>query len=173
VLSDITPWLIEKYKTERKDRGKSNQTVNLELACLKTLFSKAMLWGKATENPVKHVKMLKVNNARVRFLEEEEEARLLPECKEHLQDLVMTALHTGFRRNERPSLRLEDIDFAGGLVSVQAGYAKNGEGRAISMTATLRAVMRRLVKEVEMSDSLYLSSGNQKSRIKSATWRDG
>src|SRR5262245_3826508 len=35
ILSDITPWLIEKYKKFQKDRGKSNQTVNLEVACLK------------------------------------------------------------------------------------------------------------------------------------------
>src|SRR5262245_9597308 len=70
-LADISPWLIEKYKKIRKDQGKSNQTVNLELACLKALFSKAVIWKKATENPVKQVKMLRANNARVRFLDEE------------------------------------------------------------------------------------------------------
>jgi hypothetical protein len=50
-LSDITPWLIEKYKKEPKDQGKSNQSVNLELACLKARFSKAIIWRKAMENP--------------------------------------------------------------------------------------------------------------------------
>src|SRR5262249_52924100 len=99
-LSDITPWLIEKYKKKRKEKGKSNQTVNLELACLKTIFSKAVTWKKATENPVKEVKMLRVNNARIRFLDEEEEVRLLAECKGYLHDIIVTALHTGFRRNE-------------------------------------------------------------------------
>jgi site-specific recombinase XerD len=79
-LSDISPWFIEKYKKIRKDRGKSNQTVNLELACLKALFSKAIFWGQAVENPVKQVKLLRVHNARVRFLDEEEEVRLLAEC---------------------------------------------------------------------------------------------
>jgi len=100
ILSDITPWLIEKYKKERKDQRKSNQTINLELACLKTLFSKAMLWGKATENPVKHVKMLKVNNAHVRFLEEEEEERLAPGCKEHF--FTTPRLLPFFQESKRP-----------------------------------------------------------------------
>src|SRR5215468_6593506 len=75
-LSDITPWLIEKYKRERKEKGKSNQTVNLEVACLKAIFSKAVTWKKAVENPVKEVKMLRVSNTRVRFLDDEEEVHL-------------------------------------------------------------------------------------------------
>ncbi len=32
MLSDISPWLIEKYKKERKDKGRSNQTVTLDPA---------------------------------------------------------------------------------------------------------------------------------------------
>jgi integrase len=155
-LADITPWPIEKYKKARKDLGKSNQTVNLELACLKALFSKAIIWRKAGENPVKQVKMLQVNNARVRFLEEEEEARLLPECKGYLHDIVCTALNTGFRRNELLSLRPEEVDFTRGLVNVRAGYAKNGEGRSVPMTGILREVLRRLVKEAQESGSLHL-----------------
>ena len=56
--------------------------------------------------------MLKVNNVHVCFLDEEEEYRLLGECKEHIHPLVVTALHTGFRRNELLSHLSEDIDFA-------------------------------------------------------------
>ncbi len=160
-LADITPWLIEKYKKERKDKGKSNQTVNLELACLKTLFSKAVTWKKATENPVKEVKMLRVNNARVRFLDDEEEGRLLAECTGYLHDIIVTALHTGFRRNELLSLRPEDVDFARGLVSVRAGYAKNGEGRSVPMSTVLRGMLPRLSRDAKASDSPALFRNHQ------------
>ena len=81
---------------------------------------------------------------------------MLAECKEHLHALVITALYTGFRRNELLSFRLEDIDFARGLVSVRAGYAKNSEGRSVPMSGTLRDVSRRLVKEAEEGGSSYL-----------------
>lgn len=156
LLSDITPWLIEKYKKERKEKQRSNQTINLELACLKTLFSKAVIWNKAGGNPVKQVAMLRVNNARVRILDEEEETRLLARCRGHLHAVVVTALHTGFRRSELLSLRTADVDFARGLLSVQAGYAKNGEGRAVPMTQTLQSVLRDLVQEAEASNSSFL-----------------
>ena len=41
-LSDITPFLIEKYKRLRKEEGRSEVTVNRELAFLKNLFTMAM-----------------------------------------------------------------------------------------------------------------------------------
>ena len=71
--------------------------------------------------------MLRVNNARIRFLDEEEEERLLAESKGYLHDIIMTALHTGFRQNELLPLCPDDVDFARRLVRVRAGYAKNGE----------------------------------------------
>ena len=112
MLSDVTQWLIENYKKERKEKGGSSQTINLEVTCLTAIFSKAVTWKKAIENPGKEVKILKVNNVHVRFFDEEEEYRLLGECKEHIHPLVVTALHTGFRRNELLSHLSEDIDFA-------------------------------------------------------------
>ena len=148
-LADITPWLIERYKKERKDQGKSNQTVNLELACLKAVFSKALIWKKAAENPVKQVKMFRVNNARIRFLEEGEDASLIGQCARYIADIVVTAMDTGFRRNELLTLQPEDVDFARGVVSVQAGYAKNGEPRSVPMTQRVRSILHRLVTEAE------------------------
>ena len=143
-LSDITPWQIEKYKRERRAKGRSNQTIKLELACLKAMFNKALLWGQAVENPVKKVNMPQVHNTRVRFLEEEEEAVLILECRGYLSAIVQVALATGFRRAELLSLKPADVDFARGLVSVQAGYAKNGEARAVPMTSRARAILSRL-----------------------------
>lgn len=171
-LSDISPWLIEKYKKGRKEKGKSNQTVNLELACLKTLFSKAVTWKKAAENPVKEVKMLRVNNARIRFLDEEEEERLFRECRGYLRDIIMTALQTGFRRNELLTLRPEDIDFTRGLVSVRAGYAKNGEGRSVPMSTVLQEILFRLSREVKASGSPALFRNHQGEPLRAYALRD-
>jgi len=84
---------------------------------------------------------------------EEKEARLLAQCHEHLRDVVVTALHTGFRRNELLNLRPGDIDFTRGLVRVRAGYGKNGEGRSVPTTNTLKDVLRRVVTETEALSS--------------------
>ena len=52
-------------------------TINRELAFLKNLFTMAMKWGKASENPVKQVRLFREDNGRTRCLTEEEEAQLL------------------------------------------------------------------------------------------------
>ena len=155
-LSQITPWLVEQHKRRRKAEGRSPQTIKLELACLKAMFNKALQWKKATENPMREVKMPVVHNMRIRFLEQDEEAQLLPVCEGHLRDLVTTALHTGFRRNELFSLKPSDIDFARRLVQVQAAYAKNGTSRSVPMTKTLEPVLRRLVEQAQDNDSDHL-----------------
>ena len=76
-LADVTPLAIERYKRRRKEDGVSEATINRDLAFLKNLFSKAVEWGKATDNPFKKVRLYREDNARTRFLTEDEEAQLL------------------------------------------------------------------------------------------------
>jgi len=143
-LSEISPLAIERYKRQREEDGVSEVTINRELAFLKNLFTKAIEWEKIDENPVKKVRFYREDNARTRFLTDEEEERLLAPCKSPLQPLVGIALHTGFRGSELGSLTWHDIDFRRRTVTVRAGYAKNGESRAVPMnevlTTTLKAV---------------------------------
>jgi len=82
------------------DLGRKEVTINRELAFLRNLFNCAIAWGRATENPVKKVRFARENNERIRFLTPEEEKRLLEHCKEPLRPLVITVLHTGFRKSE-------------------------------------------------------------------------
>jgi len=73
-LADISPFLIEKYKRLRKDANRSEVTINRELAFLKNMFTMAIKWGNASENPMKQVRLFREDNGRTRFLTEEEEA---------------------------------------------------------------------------------------------------
>ena len=141
-LADISPLAIERYKRHRKEEGVSGVTVNRELAFLKHLFSKSMEWGKVSENPVKKVRLYREDNARTRFLTEEEEASLLACCGPQLKPLVVTALNTGFRASELLSLTGQDVDFRRGVVTVRAGYAKNGEARSVPMNDTLTMLLK-------------------------------
>ncbi len=143
-LADITPLLIERYKRTRKELGRSEVTINRELAFLKNLFTLAMAWGRATENPVKQVRLFREDNARTRFLTEEEETWLLAHCNTQLKPLVIAALDTGFRKSELLSLRWGNIDFRNRLIKVEAAYTKTGEARSVSMTQRLTATLREL-----------------------------
>jgi integrase len=141
-LADINPFLIEGYKRTRKDEGRSEVTSNRELACLKNLFTMAMKWGKASENPVKQVRLFREDNGRTRFLTEEEEACLLEHCRAELRSIMIAVLHTGFRKSELLSLTWSNVDFRHRLITVEAAYAKNGEARSVPMTSMLTETLK-------------------------------
>jgi hypothetical protein len=50
-LSDITPFLLERYKRTRKEAGRSPAGINRELAFLKNLFTMAIAWEKPAKTP--------------------------------------------------------------------------------------------------------------------------
>jgi len=143
-LADIAPFDLERYRRQGKQAGKSDVTINRELAFLRHVYSMAITWGKATENPVKKVQFAREDNGRVRMLSPDEEAQLLAHCGPQLKPIILTALHTGFRASELLSLTWGDVDFRRRVVSARAAYAKNGESRSVPMndvlTTTLHAV---------------------------------
>ena len=144
-LSEIDPFMIEKYKTQRKSEGRADGTVNRELSCLKNLFNKGNQWGWVRDNPVRQVKMFRENNARQRFVTLEEEKRLLEACNKEgrirMATFVVAALDTGFRYSELASVRWKDVDFERGDISVASCYTKNGEPRRNPMTKRLKEML--------------------------------
>jgi integrase len=143
-LADISPFLIEKYKRLRKEASRSEVTINRELAFLKNMFTMAIKWGKASENPMKQVRLFREDNGRTRFLAEDEEAHLLACCGPYLRPIVITALHTGFRKSELLCLTWADVDFVRQTLTVRAAYTKNGETRSVPMTAVLTDTLKAI-----------------------------
>ncbi|MBL7132224.1 MAG: tyrosine-type recombinase/integrase [Candidatus Omnitrophica bacterium] len=115
-LSEITPLAVEKFKIERR-REVGPATTNRALSCLRSIFNKAIAWGKFNAaNPVKGVKFFKERNTRLRYLEEEEIVRLLQHCRGYLKPIVIIALNTGMRRGEILNLKWHDIDLKRGII---------------------------------------------------------
>jgi integrase len=141
-LSDITTFLHKRYKRTRKEAGLSPVTINRELAFLKNLFTIAITWVKAVENSLKQGKTFREDNGRIRFLTEEEETLLLPHCGPNPKLLVMTALHTCFRKSELLSLRWQNVDVRHRLIRVESGYAKNREIRSVPMNEVLTQTLQ-------------------------------
>ena len=110
-----------------------------EFQVLRHMFKKAMEWGKAFETPVTHVRPLRVNNRRLRYLSQEEIRRLLAVADDHLRPMLITTLHTGLRRGEMLALTWQGIDLTLGVIRVL--HTKNGERREIPMSHTLRGTI--------------------------------
>lgn len=109
-LEEITPLMIEQYKTARRKSVRESST-NREIALLKVMFNLAMAWGFASENPVLKVKMYsEKGNIKERVLTDEEEARLLAAAAPHLRPIILGLLNTGARRNELLTLTWDRVD---------------------------------------------------------------
>jgi integrase len=141
-LDELHPFLIERYKTQRKEAGFADATVNRELACLKNLFNLAIKWGWVRDNPVRQVKLFRENNARLRWITLEEETALIGHCDQRLKTFLLAAVDTGFRAGELLSLRWQAVNFQRGNVSVASGYTKNGEPRCNPMTKRLAQALQ-------------------------------
>ncbi len=137
---------IERFKAERIKQV-APATVNRELATLKTLFAKALLWKRIQENPTSKVKFLKEPKGRLRFLEREEIARLLSNATPKIKPIIIVALFTGMRKSEILRLKWHDIDFKRDIITLLD--TKNGEKREVYMNKQVKTTLIHVKKHPE------------------------
>ena len=126
-------------------------TVNHILKLCRHIFNVAIVRKKAAENPAKAVKLLPLNNRRLRFFTQEEAEVLLAELRKiHPSDaktfdytyykqnktsqtyeLALVSLYCGCRAGELFQLRANDINFTTGFITVRK--SKNHDSRNIPM----------------------------------------
>ena len=115
--------------------------VNRELTALSSLFNRSIEWGKFDGvNTVKSgkVRKLKEDLSRLRFLSEDEEARLLETSVEPYRTIYLLGIYTGLRiQAEALTLKWESLDFDRKQITIEAAYAKNGETQTLPMRSKL------------------------------------
>jgi integrase len=145
-LQDIGPEKVERFKAKRKAEVKP-ATVNRELACLKTLFNKAVEWAKLEESPLGAVKKFKEPPGRERILDAGEARRLVDCADLSIKPVLIVALNTGMRRNEILSLRWVNVDFVKGFIFIED--SKNGKSRKVPMNAAVFEALHNLPRKHE------------------------
>ena len=151
VLADIAPRLISDYKGQRYREGAKPATINRELSLMKHAFTMATKeWELARENPVKLVSMEKEDNERDRWLDRDEERKLLEHCSKWLVEIIVFALNTGMRLEEILSLRWKQVDLSRRVVEVIR--TKNKKKRSIPLNQTVLGLLK------ERSRVRYLAS---------------
>ncbi len=130
-------------KPTKFGRIRKDATVNREMSCLHHLFSKAFEWEMVEQSPFERGKslMLKENNERVRFLNDDEIQRLLENSTPHLRDIIICAINTGMRRGEILNLKWSQI--RGGFIYLQKG-TKTKEKREIPINDELEILFKRI-----------------------------
>jgi integrase len=124
----VTTKTINEYIEEREeDLGPAS--INRELAILR----KAMNLGKKS-TPAKvawvpEFVMLKEPAARSGFLDHDQYLKLLEALPEELRVPFVIGYHTGARKSEILSIRLEQVDVKENKIHLRPGTTKNDEGR--------------------------------------------
>ncbi len=133
LLRDITPSLINEYKTKRNAEEASPCTINRELSLMKHAFNIALKeWEWVNQNPVLRVSMEKEPPSRDRWLTFEEEKRLLAFSSPWLQEIIVFAVETGCRREEMLSLDWRSVDLLKRTAVIFG--KKTGDRRTVPLT---------------------------------------
>jgi integrase len=167
-LADISTAMIVQCRDDlgngETNRGKprSPATVCRYLAALSHAFTIAVTeWQWLEISPMRHVKKPTEPRGRVRWLDDNERARLLAACQESsnqwLYLCVVLALSTGMRQAELMSLKWADLDLKAGFLILH--HTKNNERRRIPLSGLALELLKEHSK-LRRLDTPLLFPGN-------------
>jgi integrase len=129
-------------------QGSPVQPSGRELACLKTIFKRAVDGGKLAISPMRSFKLLPEDNVRDKVLSEDEYQRLVECAPEHLKPVIIMAWETGMRKGEILNLNWHQVDLRKGLIRLEAGGTKTRKGRIVPISPRLDKVLRPMLKDL-------------------------
>jgi integrase len=142
-INRITGADVEKLRDHLRETGAKPATINRYLAHLKMVLRHAWLrWNAITSMP--HIQMEKENNSRVRWLSDEEEAKLIELSPPPFNDLWKVLLDTGMRVGECLKAGPTHLDMEDGVIRLTGDITKSGKPRTIPMTPRVAEVYLRL-----------------------------
>lgn len=137
-LLHINTSAIRRYRQERhKEKTLTVATVNRDLSVLRRVLYWGVEEGYLSSNPVGRLRMERERRTKRPVMSIREEQLLLAASPEHLQRIILCALHTGMRRGEILQQRWEDIDFDNRILHVSHSKTPEGEAREIPLTSRL------------------------------------
>ena len=165
VLRDICDETLDGYKTKRRDEGVAAATINKELSFVRRILTLASRKWRINGRPLLSTPPLISDvtgeERKAHILTRAEEARLLVELPEHLQDAVVFALNTGLRASEQASLRWTDEQHVTGLdrtvFVIPEGKTKNS-----CRVVPLNSEAESIVREQRGNDGEYVFTFNGK-----------
>jgi integrase len=175
----ISPQRITERLNALMEEGRSPATANRHRAVISAVYSWGVRNGRVALNPARAVPLRREDNARTRFLQPAEEARIRQKLKlfypKNEPDLDL-ALNTGMRRGEQYRLTWKDIDLAGGRIALTV--TKSGRARYIPINADARRALEKLRSQTK-KDRVCPHSGKKwfptvlkAAKVKDFHWHD-
>jgi integrase len=148
LLSRITTASISEFQLELLEEDELQPaSVNRYTDVLKAILNKAHdEWNALAKMPV--INSLKVQNAKLRFIDEEEERRLKEAVPLHVRRLITFLVGTGGRRGETLKLTWGDVDLASNKrAAVRFLDTKSGNPRRVPLPNSVRDLLATMKAE--------------------------
>jgi len=117
-LIGVSPTLIEQVKTELYTKNLADQSVLHYLKFLRHILNRAVRDGKLSRNPFVQVKLPKIPKQQLRYLNLEEEEKLLAELGPEYGPWIRFAILTGLRQGEQFRMQWTDVNLERGCVTL-------------------------------------------------------
>lgn len=170
---EITSQLVARYIDARQQEGAENATINRELAALKRMFNLARQSTPPKVNTVPYIAMLREDNIRTGFLESKQHDSLASETGKiglWLRALFETGYTYGWRHEELLALRVRQVNLSSGTIRLEPGTTKNDQGREVSMTLPVRALLTQCVNGKGPDDYVFTREDGKPVRDFRRTW---
>jgi integrase len=142
----VTSDLVLRYVEHRQQEGAKNATINRELAVLKRMFKLGSFSSPALALRSPRIPNLREDNVRRGFLDESQYRKLIAANSSlWFRAITEVARTYGWRKGELTSLRVRQVDLAAGTLRLEPGTTKNGEGREVTMTTSVRSLLARCI----------------------------
>lgn len=142
-LDQLRTKTVEGYLTERL-RDVTLATVSKELGVLKSAYGRAMRWDWATTTPFRGLALNQEGEARMRWLTDDEAARLVGAAAPWLRDFILVGLDTGLRRSNLVGLQWNWLHDHGTTLVVPRQHVKAKKATVmIPLTTRAAAIIAR------------------------------
>ena len=141
-------------------------TILKDLGLLRRMFNIARKqWKWKIPNPVSEIELPKVNNCRIRYLDQGEDERLfraLDEIAEKwLTPFVTLAIETGLRLSNLCNLQWSEVNLFTKLISINAEKMKNKDNLGIPLTDVAYNTLRELRRVQSISNYVFHDNGER------------
>jgi integrase len=172
---EVSSQLVASYIDARQQEGAENATINRELAALKRLFRLAQQSTPPKVNAVPYIAMLKENNTRTGFLESKQHDALAAETGKiglWLRTMFEVGYTFGWRHEELLALRVRQVNLSAGTIRLEPGTTKNDQGREVSMTLPVKALLTQCVQDKNADDHVFTREHGRRVRDFRGSWEN-
>jgi integrase len=172
VANNLTTDAVRHYIAARQQEGAANATINRELASLKRMFNLGRQCTPPKIRVLPYIPMLKENNVRTGFVDNEAFSRLIAEASELWLRLFLELGFTyGWRRAELLGLKVRQLSWSSMTIRLDPGTTKNREGREVAMTAIVAELLKQAIAGKKPDDFVLTWPSGKRVKDFRDAWR--